>query len=98
VVYWSLNLVSLRLRGAPIHLPPETNFDRLAVFDTLALGLTGAALLTASVRKRLMRRGGASPAFPDVRAGVGAFFGGMLLVFAVSAVRDFAALFRRMAP
>ena len=95
-VYWALSLTKFWLQGTPIHVPPQTSLERLAVFGALAYGLTGAALLTLSVRKRLIRNGGPSPALPDVGAGVGAFLGGMLLVIAAVAVQDFAALFRRL--
>jgi hypothetical protein len=98
VVYWALSLAKFWLQGMPIHLPPQTSLERLAVFGGLAYGLTGTALLTLSVRKRLIGKGGPSPALPDVGAGVGAFFGGMLLVLAVPAMQDIAALFRRLAP
>jgi hypothetical protein len=98
VVYWGLSLAKFRLQGTPIHLPPQTSLERLAVFGALAYGLAGAALLTLSVRKRLKRRGGLSPTLPDVRAGVGAFFAGMLLVLVVPLMQDVATVFHRMAP
>ncbi len=98
VVYCALTLAKLWLWGSPIHLPPRTSFERFAVYSPLELGLAGAALLTLSVRKRLIRSGGSGPTPPDVRAGVGAFLGGMLLVLAVVAAQDFAVLLRQMAP
>lgn len=97
LLYWALSLAKFRLQGTPLHFPPQTSLDRLAVFGTLAYGLSGAALLTLSVRKRLRLHVQPRPTMPDIRAGIGAFYCGMLLTLIIPAARDFVELFRRFA-
>ena len=97
LVYSALTFAKLRLQGSPLHIPPQTSLDTLAVEGTLAYGLCGAALLTLSVRKRLRLHVQPRPTMPDIRAGIGAFLCGMLLTLVIPLAHDFSELYRRFA-
>ena len=89
-----LSVAKLRLQGTSINFPPHTSLDRLAVFGSLGNGMLGAGFTTLSVRRHLrlspdgrLRRG-------TIKAGIAAFFGGMLVVLFIVAMDDLKGLFR----
>jgi uncharacterized membrane protein YbhN (UPF0104 family) len=97
LLYAALTFAKLLWQGATLHIPPQTDLDTLAIESTLAYGLCGAALLTLSVRKRLRLHVQSRPTMPDIRAGIGAFYCGMLLTLIVPTAHDLIALYRQLA-
>ena len=96
LVFAILMFARIRAQGRPIGFPPRTSLDRLAVFGSLAYGLLGAGFTTLSVRKRLRRSADGRLTPAAIALGVGAFFGGMIVVVLVVAVDDFVTLARQM--
>jgi len=92
-----LTLAKLRVQGAAIGVPPRTSLDWLALAGSFGYGFVGAGLAMLSVRKRLRASPDGRLTRGGVAAGVGAFFGGMLLVLLIVGVNDVAALVRQRA-
>jgi hypothetical protein len=92
-----LNLARFRVQGTPVHFPPRTSLDRLAIFASLGYGVVGAGATTLSVRKRLGCSTDGRLTLASIGAGVGAFFTGMLVVLLVVAINDVAALVQQRA-
>jgi hypothetical protein len=97
VVFWLLNLAKLRVQGVPLHWPPVTAVDRLAIFGFLGYGFCGAGLATLSIARHLRGSSDRRLTLASTAAGIGAFFLGMLLTLAVVAINDLAGLIANFA-
>lgn len=96
-VFCLLNFVRFRAQGFPLHFPPASAADRIAIYGMLGNGLVGCGLAALSVRKRRRRSADGVLTRGAVAAGVGAFFAGMLIVLLVVAINDFSGVFVRIA-
>jgi hypothetical protein len=81
-------LTRLKILGAPVSIPPRTAGNRLLLAVSLGVGLAGAGLATLSVWRGLISSPDGRLTFGRIMAGVGAFFGGLLVVMVVLLVRD----------